>query len=158
MKYITSLTGYDLDKVANSRPYSSGPLRRGRNSGMERGRRQPWLECNQLKGRSRSTRRFPVHRLADWLADWLAGWLVGWLAGLVGRYASPSGRRMETARTEPLPFPMQTPFYFGNCNNEQCVSFLPSIPLIGRSIEARVNYRNLSEIDFHSPVTFHNVL
>lgn len=56
-----------------------------------------------------------------------SGGRVGCWVGSFGRYAPPSGRRMETGRTEPFPFPMQTPFYFANWNNDRCVSFLPSI-------------------------------
>lgn len=57
----------------------------------------------------------------------MSGGRVGCWVGSFGRYAPPSGRRMETGRTEPFPFPMQTPFYFANWNNDRCVSFLPSI-------------------------------
>lgn len=136
VEYVASAAGYDLDKVANSRPYSSGPLCRGRNSGVERGRRQPWLECNQLKGRSRSTRRFPVHRLANRLAGWLA-WLVvtlrqvddGWKQPERNLFRSPCKHRF-TSGTE-ITSGVFLFFFFDHHH--------------GRSIE--VNYRNFSPID-----------
>ena len=152
-EYVASAAGYDLDKVANSRPYSSGPLCRGAQQRRGKRKKATLTGVQPVKGPFKVYQTVPSPSSGQ-PAGWLAGWLVGWLAWLVvtlrqvddgwkqperNLFRSPCKHRFTSA-TE--------------ITSVACFFFSSSIATTGRSIEDAVNCRNFSPIDSSRSLKF----